>query len=190
MSDTEHVPGADPETGAWTSAQIDTSVAHPARVYNYLLGGKDNYEVDQRAAEAMLALVPNARLAAQASRAFLGRAVRYLAQAGIRQFLGIGTGIPGPGNTNDVAREIAPDARIPYVDNDPIVITHSRVLLCGRDANRTAVIHADVRDPGSILEHPRLRAVLDLSQPVAVLLLSVFHFIADEADPQGIVERF
>jgi S-adenosyl methyltransferase len=191
MSDFEPAAPDGARVGAiWTAAQINTSVAHPARMYDYYLGGKDNYEVDREAAEAFLAVLPEGRTMARANRAFLGRAVRFLAAAGIRQFLDIGTGIPGPGNTNEVAHTVAPDARIVYVDNDPIVITHARALLAGTDAGRTTVINADLRDPESILGHPEVNTVLDFTQPVAVLLVAVLHFIKDSEDPQGIVEKF
>jgi trans-aconitate methyltransferase len=171
------------------SAQIDTSVAHPARMYDYYLGGKDNYEVDRETAERFLKVLPEGRAMARANRAFLGRVVRMLAAQGIRQFLDIGTGIPGPGNTNDVAHEVAPDARIVYVDNDPIVITHARALLARPGPGLTTVIQADLREPETILEHPEVRRVLDFSEPVAVLMVAVLNFIRDTEDPQGVVDR-
>src|SRR5258708_2548962 len=161
----------------WTPASIDTGVAHPARMYDYYLGGKDNYQVDRDAAEEVLAVAPEGRDMAKANRAFLGRTVRYLAGQGIKQFLDIGTGIPGPGNTNDVAHSVQPGARVVYVDNDPIVLTHAGALLARHDPKRTTVIRADLRDPDSILEHPEALAVLDFDQPVAVLLVAVLHFI-------------
>ena len=125
--------------GSLASA-IDTSVPHPARMYDYFLGGRDNYEVDRYAAEQVIAVIPEVRDMARENRAFLGRAVRFLANQGIRQFLDIGTGIPGPGNTGDVAREVNPEARVVYVDNDPIVLAHANALLAGHDPQRTAVI--------------------------------------------------
>jgi hypothetical protein len=189
MSDIEFETGDDRLVGAWTAAEIDTSVAHPARMYDYYLGGKDNYEVDREAAEAFLKVLPEGRVIARANRAFLGRAVRFLATAGIHQFLDIGTGIPGPGNTNEVAHGVAPQARIVYVDNDPIVITHARALLARADPNRTAVTYADLREPESILTHPDVHAVIDFTQPVAVLLVGVLHFIKDSEDPWGIVAQ-
>jgi hypothetical protein len=173
----------------WAPANIDTSVAHPARMYDYYLGGKDNYQVDRDAAEEVLAILPEGRAMARANRAFLGRAVRLLAGSGIRQFLDIGTGIPGPGNTNDVAHAVAPDARVVYVDNDPIVLTHASALLARHDPKRTTVIQADLREPESILDHPDVRTVLDFGRPVAVLLIAVLHFVKDQEDPFGAVER-
>ncbi|HZP51278.1 SAM-dependent methyltransferase [Actinocrinis sp.] len=171
------------------ASAIDTSVPHPARMYDYFLGGRDNYEVDRYAAEQVIAVVPEVRDMARENRAFLGRAVRFLAQQGIRQFLDIGTGIPGPGNTGDVARAVNPDARVVYVDNDPIVLVHANALLAGQDPQRTTVIQADLRDPDAILGHPATNSVLDFAEPVAILLVAVLHFIMDDEDPVGIVDR-
>jgi len=168
---------------------IDTSVPHPARMYDYFLGGHDNYEVDRFAAEQVIAVVPEVRDMARANRAFLGRAVRFLAEQGIRQFLDIGTGIPGPGNTGDVARQVAPQARVVYVDNDPIVLVHASALLAGHDPLRTTVIEADLRDPDAILGHPATNAVLDFDRPIAILLVAVLHFIMDDEEPARLVEQ-
>jgi S-adenosyl methyltransferase len=172
----------------WTADMIDTGVAHPARMYDYYLGGKDNYEVDREAAEEVLAILPEGRDMARANRAFLGRTVRHLARLGVRQFLDIGTGIPGPDNTNDVAHSVEPEARVVYVDNDPIVLIHATALLARHDPKRTTVIQADLRDPESILQHPDTRALLDFGQPVAVLLVAVLHFLRDEENPHAAVE--
>jgi SAM-dependent methyltransferase len=158
-------------------------------MYDYFLGGRDNYEVDRFAAEQVIAVVPEVRDMARENRAFLGRAVRFLAKQGIRQFLDIGTGIPGPGNTGDVARELVPDARVVYVDNDPIVLVHASALLAGQDPQRTTVIQADLRDPEAILGDPATGAVLDFTKPIAILLVAVLHFVMDDEDPVGIVER-
>ena len=166
---------------------FDTSVAHPARIYDYLLGGKNNFPADRAAAEAAMKSPIPIRQGARANRAFLGRAVRHLAGSGIRQFLDLGTGVPSPGNTGEVARAARPDARVVYVDNDPIVAAHSRALLAGSDPEHTAVLQADVRDPRSILESPEFKALIDPTEPVAVLLVALLHFIPDEADPHGIV---
>lgn len=171
------------------ASSIDTSVPHPARMYDYFLGGHDNYEVDRFAAEQVIAVVPEVRAMARENRAFLGRAVRFLAKQGIRQFLDIGTGIPGPGNTGDVARELVPDAHVVYVDNDPIVLVHASALLAGQDPQRTTVIQADLRDPGAILDHPAASAVLDFDKPIAILLVAVLHFVMEDEDPVGIVDR-
>ena len=167
---------------------FDTSVAHQARLYDYLLGGKDNYAADRAASEAVLRIYPEMAFNARANRAFLGRVVRYLAgEAGIRQFLDIGTGIPTAGNTHQVAQEIAPASRIVYVDYDPIVLAHARALLTSGGAGATDYIHADLRDTATILG--RAAQLLDFSKPVAVTLLAILHAIPDSDDPHGKVAR-
>ncbi|HEU5158600.1 MAG TPA: SAM-dependent methyltransferase [Streptosporangiaceae bacterium] len=159
---------------------IDTSVAHPARRYNYWLGGSDNFEADRISGDAFAAAFPSIRAAAQENRRFLRRAVTFLVkEAGIRQFLDIGTGIPSADNVHEVAQAIDPKARVVYVDNDPIVLAHARRLLAGSPGGATAYIHADLRDPEAILTHPDLRATLDLSRPVALMLLAVAQFVVD-----------
>jgi hypothetical protein len=169
--------------------RIDTTTAHPARRYNYWLGGKDNFAADRASGDAIEAAMPTIRLMAVENRMFLGRAVRFLAEQGVDQYLDIGTGIPAPGNTHEVAQSIIPSARIVYVDNDPIVLTHARALLTSRPPGATAYLDADLRDPDAILKHPDLGATLDLSRPVALMLVAVLHFIRDDEDPQGIVRR-
>ena len=165
---------------------IDTSVAHPARVYDYWLGGKDNFAADREAAERVLAVSPGLRWRIQANRRFLARAVRYLAdEAGIRQFLDIGTGIPSANNTHQVAQEVTPGARIVYVDNDPIVLSHARALLTSGPQGATQYVHGDVRDPGPIIESAA--ETLDFGQPVALMLIGVLHLIQDSEDPWGLV---
>jgi len=171
-------------------SEIDRSRPHPARIFDYLLGGKDNFEVDRQAAEAALSARPELRAMARAGRDFLGRTVRYLAESGIDQFLDVGSGIPGPGNTGEMARAVHPDARVVYVDYDPIVSAHSRALLAGADPALTAVVQADVRDPKAILEHDAVRRVLDFDRPIAVLLIALLHFVSDAEDPAGIVAEF
>ena len=172
--------GTDPEL----PPDINTDVAHPARVYDYWLGGKDNFPADRALAEMMIQAIPNMRGLAAANRAFLRRAVRYLAaEAGVRQFLDIGTGIPTSPNVHEVAQEVAPGARVVYVDNDPIVLAHARALLTSQDAGETAFIMADLRQPKSILDHPTLAATLDLTQPVAVMLVAVLMYFRDTDDP-------
>ncbi len=164
---------------------IDTTVAHPARVYDYWLGGKDNFAVDREAAEEVLRARPAIRLNVRANRAFLARSVRYLAgEAGVRQFLDIGTGIPSANNTHEVAQSVTPDARVVYVDNDPIVLAHARALLTSAPG-LTAYIDADLRDTGAILADAA--RTLDFTQPVAVMLVAVLHLIPDEDDPWSIV---
>ncbi len=163
---------------------VDATIPNPARIYDYLLGGKDNLPADRAAAEELLALVPEARAGARENRAFLGRAVRYLAAEGVRQFLDVGTGLPSQGNVHEVAHGVAPDARVVYVDNDPVVHVHANALLA---EPTTAAVLADLREPERIIRHPRARALLDFTKPVAVLLVAVLHFVTDEEDPAGIV---
>ncbi|HEX4830978.1 MAG TPA: SAM-dependent methyltransferase [Trebonia sp.] len=167
---------------------FDTSVANQARIYDYLLGGKDNYAADRAAAEAALKIYPDGAFTARANRSFLGRAVRYLAaEQGIRQFLDVGTGIPTGGNIHQVAQAIAPETRVMYVDYDPIVLAHSRALLNSHQAGATDYIQADVRDSATIID--RAGQLLDLSQPVAVTLVAILHAIPDSDDPFAVVAR-
>jgi len=166
---------------------FDTSVAHVARVYNYWLGGKDNFAADRAAGEQAIRAFPEIGLSARSNRAFLARAVRYLAgDTGIRQFLDIGTGIPSANNTHEVAQSVAPTARIVYVDNDPIVLTHARALLTSDPAGATEYIDADLRDPRGILAGAA--RLLDLSRPVGVMLMAVLQHLDDEDDPYRITE--
>jgi hypothetical protein len=169
-------------------ARIDTTRPHPARRYDYWLGGKDNFQADREAGDAIAAVFPSIRTAARENRAFMQRAVRFLAgEAGVRQFLDIGTGLPTADNVHDVAQGIAPESRIVYVDNDPLVLTHARALLTSSDEGATAYIDADVRDPKKILA--AAHDTLDFDQPVALLLVALLHFIEDAEDPWGIVHR-
>jgi SAM-dependent methyltransferase len=180
-------PGRDPD-GKAGALPFDTSKAHQARMYDYALGGKDNYEADRAAVEASLKIYPDGIFTARANRAFLGRAVRYLAaEAGIRQFLDLGTGIPTAGNTHEVAQAIAPESRVVYVDYDPIVLAHARALLTSHKAGATEYIDADVRNTDTILT--RAAELLDFSQPVAVMLVAILHVIPDSDDPQAIVAK-
>ena len=167
---------------------VDTSKANIARVYDYWLGGSNNFLADQDAARALIAVEPNSRAMAQANRDFLGRAVRFLAGSGIRQFLDIGSGIPTERNVHEVAQEAAPGSRVVYADVDDVVVAHSRLLLEGNPD--VAVIQADVRDPEAILNAPETRALIDFSQPVGLLLVAVLHFIPDEDNPWELVARF
>jgi hypothetical protein len=169
-------------------AEVNTSEPHPARIYDYFIGGKNHFAADRETAAEVLRRSPSARVAARENRAFLGRAVRYLtAEAGIRQFLDIGTGLPTTSNVHDVAQEIAPTARVVYVDNDPLVLAHARALLTSAPGGRTAYIHADLRDPAAILSHPDTRALLDFGQPVALMLVAILHFTPDECRPAEII---
>jgi hypothetical protein len=168
--------------------EIDTSRPHPARMYDYALGGKNHFAADREAADKALTAVPSGRSGSRANRAFLGRAVRYLAEeAGIRQFLDIGTGLPTTNNVHEVAQSVAPSAHVVYVDNDPMVLAHARALLTSTPEGRTAYIHADLRDPAAILSDPVTRDVLDFSQPIALMLVAILHFISDEDKPEEII---
>jgi trans-aconitate methyltransferase len=167
---------------------IDTSVAHQARIYDYWLGGKDNFAVDREAAEQALAAYPGLRRGVRAQRAFLANVVRYLAgPAGIRQFLDVGTGIPTANNTHEVAQAVAPDARIVYVDNDPMVLTHARALLTSSAQGATTYLDCDLRDTDKLLRGAA--GLLDFSQPLAVLLIGVLQLIPDANDPHAIVAQ-
>jgi hypothetical protein len=171
----------------WTT-KINTSVPNPARIYDYLLGGKDNYSTDREVAEQVVAIAPVARDVVQDNRAFLRRAVRFLTrEAGVRQFVDLGSGLPTQGNVHEIAQAIAPDARVVYVDNDAMVVTHSRALLAG---DNTLAVQADLREPDVILGHPDVRELIDFDQPIALLLVAILHFIPDDQDPLGIVARF
>jgi SAM-dependent methyltransferase len=188
MSDREsHTSSLDPSW--WWSSAVDTSVAHPARRYDYWLGGKDNFEVDRKSGDAIAAVLPSVRAAARANRAFLRRAVTFLTrEAGVRQFLDIGAGLPAAENTHEVAQRLAPDARVVYVDNDPLVMMHARALLTGGSGvGVTDYVEADVRNPDKILEEAK--RTLDIDQPIALLLVSMLHFISHDDDPYGIVAR-
>jgi hypothetical protein len=171
----------------WVPDGVDVTVPDASRVYDYALGGVHNFEVDREFWHRTEAAFPGARLVARANRAFLGRAVRHLSAQGVRQFLDIGSGIPTLGNVHEVAQDANPDARVMYVDIDPIAVEQSRSLLTGNPYAR--VIQGDLRDPESILGHPEVLDLLDFSRPVAVLTVAVLHFVPDSAGPGAIVDR-
>ncbi|MFF1378925.1 SAM-dependent methyltransferase [Streptomyces sp. NPDC058308] len=164
---------------------IDTSRPHPARIYDYLLGGKDNYEVDQEAADALAAVAPEVRIGVRANRAFLQRAVRYVVGSGVRQILDVGTGLPTSPNVHETAQEVAPDVRVAYVDNDPIVKSHADALLSRSGA--TSIVLGDLRDPRAVVDHPDVRRIVDFDEPVALLLVAVLHFLTDAERPDRVV---
>ncbi|WP_421109915.1 SAM-dependent methyltransferase [Streptomyces sp. NEAU-S77] len=169
---------------------LRTDVPHSARVYDYLMGGKTNYAPDRAAGDASARAWPSLPTSMKQARHFMHRSVRHLVREhGMRQFLDIGTGIPTPPNLHEVAQEIAPDARVVYVDNDPIVLTHARHLMTSTAEGRTEYIDADIRDLDSILGADELGNTLDLKQPVTLSLISIVHFVMDEDDPQGLVRR-
>jgi hypothetical protein len=167
---------------------IDVATAHPARRYNYWLGGKDNFAADRASGDAIEAIFPGIRIAAIQNRRFLHRAVRYLVQdAGVRQFLDIGTGLPTAENTHDVAQRLAPESRIVYVDNDPLVLTHARALLTSDPRGATAYVEADLREPAKILTNSTVTDTLDLTRPVGLLLVAILHFIPHTEQAYSIV---
>ncbi|RBY76419.1 hypothetical protein DQ238_17150 [Geodermatophilus sp. TF02-6] len=166
---------------SWAPSEVDLSRPSAARVYDFYLGGSHNLEVDRSMAREAISLWPDLPAIMQSNRAFLRRAVRHLAGQGITQFLDIGSGIPTVGNVHEVAQQASPDARVVYVDNDPVAVAHSRAILAGDE--RTAVVHGDLREPEAVLEDSRVRATIDLDRPVAVLMVAVLHFVRDEDDP-------
>ncbi|MFI6284644.1 SAM-dependent methyltransferase [Streptomyces sp. NPDC051018] len=169
--------------GGHARDRIDTGRAHSARVYDYILGGKDHYPVDVEAGEAMIAGWPALRVHMRANREFMHRAARYLArEAGIRQFLDIGTGLPTSPNLHEVVQRERPDAAVVYVDNDPIVLAHAQALLTGTPQGRTAYVDADMREPDAIIRSPQFREVLDPGQPVALMVIGMLHFIMPPED--------
>jgi hypothetical protein len=173
--------------GDWRTT-FRPDIPSAARVYDYLLGGKDHYPADRVLAEAVLDRLPNARLAARWNRAFLRRVVRYLVgQAGIRQIVDIGAGLPTVGNTHEIAREVSPAARVVYVDHDPVVLTHARSMLHGVPG--TTIINQDLLEPDEILADPALRGLIDAGEPTVFLLLSILHFVPDTADPAGLIAQ-
>jgi hypothetical protein len=158
-------------------------------MYDYLLRGKDHYPIDRDTADVLLSRIPELRSMALANRAWLGRVVEHLAHAGIDQFLDLGSGLPAQNPTHVVARTIRPDARVVYVDNDPLAVAHSRAMLGGATAG-AAVVQADLRNPRAVLDHPETRRVLDLERPVGLLMVAVLHFVRDADDPYGLVDAF
>lgn len=167
---------------------FDTAVPNVARMYDFMLGGKDNYASDREAVGKLLEMAPEVPLRTRLNRAFLGRAVRYVAGQGIRQFLDVGAGLPTQENVHQAAQAVAPDARTVYVDNDPVVLTHGCALLAADP--QTAVVAGDVREPAGILSDPRTRELLDFSRPICIMLVAILHFVPDSDGPAGIVAAF
>jgi hypothetical protein len=170
---------------SWVPPGVDTKRANVARVYDYWLGGSHNFLVDQDLGRSIAAVEPNVRSIARANREFLGRGVRLLGDLGVRQFLDIGSGIPTQGNVHEVAQQANPDARVAYVDVDPVAIAHSKAILAGNE--NTVIIDADARDPEKILNHPATRQLINFDQPVGLLLAAVLHFLSDADDPWATV---
>ena len=183
---------APPNDGSQTpgaARELDIGKPHPARIYDYFLGGKDNFAADRETADKILQTWGAVRVGVRENRAFLGRAVRYLAaEAGIRQFLDIGTGLPSANNVHEVAQAVDPRCRVVYVDNDPIVLTHARALLASDRQGACAYIDADLREPHKILDSPATRATLDFSRPIALMLVAILHFIPDEDRPRRSIQ--
>jgi len=169
----------------WVPGDVDVETPSAARVYDYFLGGAHNFAVDRALADQIAAMTPNVGDTMRAGREFLRRTVRFLLDEGVRQFLDIGSGIPTVGNVHEIAQKITPEARIAYVDIDPVAVAHSKAILAGND--RVAVLQEDVREPQSILADPGLTRLLDLGKPTAILLAGLMHFVHDEDDPPGIV---
>jgi hypothetical protein len=185
----EILPGTKSQIAeGWLPTEIDTTTAHTARVYDYFLGGKDNFPADREAAELILRSNPGMRDTCREQRGYLRRAVRHLTRLGIRQFVDIGTGLPTQENTHEVAQAIAPETRVAYLDNDPIVLAHARVLMADRHHGRTVFIHADAREPERLLADPALVDLIDFDEPVAVLLVGLLHFLPDHEQPGVIVK--
>ncbi|MFC7529818.1 SAM-dependent methyltransferase [Actinoplanes sp. GCM10030250] len=166
---------------------VDQQTVSPARRWNYWLGGKDHFQIDRESGDRIADAFPAIRIAAQQGRAFHNRVIRHLAgEAGIRQFIDIGTGLPAPDNTHEVARAIAPESKVVYVDNDPMVLTHARALMVG---GTTTYVNGDLRHPGTILDSAELKETIDLSRPVAILLIAVLHFIKDDEQAREVVRE-
>lgn len=175
------------ERPTWIPAEVDLTRPSAARVYDYYLGGSHNLEVDRRMAREAIAMWPDLPTIMQSNRAFLRRAVRYLAGQGVTQFLDICSGIPTVGAVHEIAQQAAPQARVVYVDHDPVAVTHSRAILAGNQG--TTVVHADLRESDGILDDPSVRGLIDLDRPVAVLMVAVLHFVPDEDRPARAVAR-
>ncbi|HEV2781725.1 MAG TPA: SAM-dependent methyltransferase [Actinophytocola sp.] len=176
------------ERPSWAPQNIDLERPNAARIYDYYLGGACNFEHDRDFAQKFLALMPDAELAARRNRAFLRRAVRFCVNAGIRQFLDLGSGIPTVGNVHEIAQEMAPESRIVYVDNEPVAVAHSELILEGNE--NAAIVQADLCDPDTILNSESTRRLLNFDEPMALLIVSVLHFVPDSAGPRAAIARY
>ncbi|HWC79938.1 MAG TPA: SAM-dependent methyltransferase [Pseudonocardiaceae bacterium] len=172
----------------WVPSDIDLTRPNAARIYDYVLGGANNFAVDRDFAKRLLVTMPDAQVQAQQNRNFLRRAVSFLVGRGVRQFLDLGSGIPTVGNTHEVAQRLDPEVRVLYVDNEPVAVAHSELILA--DNPRADVLRADVADPAGVVGHPRATALLDFSRPIGVLMFAIVHFMPDEADPAGLVAGY
>ncbi|WP_173134772.1 SAM-dependent methyltransferase [Kibdelosporangium persicum] len=176
------------EQSGWVPESVDDRLPSAARVYDFLLGGGHNFAVDRMVGEKVLAVQPDGRLIAASNRAFMGRAVRYMIGQGITQFLDLGSGIPTVGNVHEVAQKVNPDARVVYVDYDEVAVSHSELML-GANDNAT-IVRADLCVPDEVLAAPELRRLLDFDRPLGLLMVAVFHFVADERNPSAIIARY
>jgi S-adenosyl methyltransferase len=172
----------------WVPQSVDVSVPSAARVYDYLLGGAHNFAVDREMGDKAEQMMPNSRSAARLNRAFLRRAVRYMTDQGVRQFLDIGSGIPTVANVHEVAQDEAPSSRVVYVDRDPVAVAHGELIVAGND--RVGVLQADMRDPDSILGSAEAKRLLDFDEPIGLLMLFMVHWVPDDADPQSLLKRY
>jgi SAM-dependent methyltransferase len=173
---------------SWVPGDVDLSQPNAARVYDYILGGANNFEVDRVFAKQLLATLPDAQSLAQENRGFLRRSVGFLAEQGVRQFIDLGSGIPTVGNTHEVAQRIDPGARVVYVDNEPVAVAHSELIL--EDNKNAAILRADVRDVHAVLNDPVTRGLIDFDEPVGILMFAVLHFVPDREDPYRLVSRY
>ncbi|HEX4701307.1 MAG TPA: SAM-dependent methyltransferase [Pseudonocardiaceae bacterium] len=173
---------------SWVPADVDLSKPNAARVYDYILGGANNFEVDREFAKRLQVLLPDAQALAQENRGFLRRSVAFLAEQGVRQFIDLGSGIPTVGNTHEVAQRTDPGARVVYVDNEPVAVAHSELIL--QDNENAGILRADVRDVDSVLDHDVTRRLIDFDQPVAVLMFAIVHFVTDDQDPYRLVASY
>jgi S-adenosyl methyltransferase len=176
------------ERPPWAPPGIDLEKPNSARVYDYMLGGACNFEVDRQFAEQVVKIMPDIESASRNNRAFLGRAVRFCVEQGIRQFLDLGSGIPTVGNVHEIAQRMAPESRVLYVDNEPIAVAHSEMIL--EDNENAAILQADMCDPETVLSSESARRLLNFDEPMALLIVAVLHFIPDEADPQSAIARY
>jgi hypothetical protein len=173
---------------SWVPADVDLSRPNAARVYDYVLGGANNFEVDREFAKQLLATLPDAQSLAQENRGFLRRSVSFLVEQGIRQFVDLGSGIPTVGNTHEVVQRLDPDAKVVYVDNEPVAVAHSELIL--QDDPNAAILRADVRDVRTVLNHDVTRRLIDFDEPVAILMFAVLHFVPDDEDPYRLVAGY
>jgi hypothetical protein len=176
------------EVHNWVPQSVDVSVPSAARLYDYLLGGAHNFAVDREMGQKVESVMPHVRSAARVNRAFLGRAVRFMIDEGVRQFLDIGSGIPTVANVHEVAQKKEPECRVVYVDRDPVAVAHSELILLGND--RVGVVQADLRDPDSILNSGEVRRLLNFDEPIGLLMLLMLHWVPTEADPWGLMKRY